>query len=72
MQITEHGSQRNTDALHRLQLPSPIDAQRRRSGRCAGPADQFQGQHTDITAMGALAEIEHEYRRAGSINVIAV
>ena len=60
MQITEHGSQRNTDALHRLQLSALIDAESRRSGRCVGPNDQFQGQHSDITAMGALVETGHE------------
>ena len=72
MQITEHGSQRNTDAFYRLQLSALIDAESRRSGRCAGANDQFQGQHTDIATMGTLVEIGHECRRAGSINVIAV
>ena len=72
MQITEHGSQRNTDALHCLQLFALTDAESRRSGRSVGPNDQFQGQHSDITAMGALVEIGHEYLRAGSITVIAV
>ncbi len=72
MQITEHGSQRNTDALHRLQLSALIDDQSRRSGRCAGPNDQFQGRHSDIAAMGTLVEVGHEYCRTGSITVIAL
>ena len=72
MQITEHDSQRNTDALHRLQLSALIDGQSRRSGRCAGPNDKFQGKHTDITAMGALVEVGHECSRTGSITVIAL
>ena len=72
MQITEHGSQRNTDALHRLQLSTLIDGQSRRSGRCADPNDQFQGQHSDIAAMGALVEVGHECSRTGSIADIAL
>ena len=72
MQITEHGSQGNIDALHRLQLSTLIDAESRRSGRCTGSNDQFQGKHSDIAAMGATIEIRLEQSRAGSIVVIAL